>query len=132
MATYRKEKPDLWADILKLADHNDALVRRAAFNATDAEGRVNLKAVKRNILNQANPALLATLEAACEFTRQVECKEKLADLPHLEKVYEMATLDNAAPRRIFNEAANALKNGTDVNHAIRTAITAQHMRLPLH
>ena len=132
MATHRKEKPDLWADLLTLANNDDTLMRAAALAATDAQGRVNLKTVRRNILSSANPALLATLEAACEFARDVACQEKLADLPHLQAVYEMATKDTSAPSRIFNEAAHDVRSGKDIPNAIHTAIAAQTMRCAFH
>lgn len=132
MASYRNNKPNLWADILALANHDDSLVRVAALEATDTQGRVHLKAIKRHILNTTNPALLATLDAACEFTRQVNCDSRLVDLPHLDMVYEMATRDNAAPRRIFNEAASVYKGTRDINVAMRAAISAQSMHPPFH
>lgn len=132
MATHRKEQLDLWASLLKLADNDETLVRAAAMRATDAEGRVNLKAIQRHILDSTNPALLATVEAAFEFTHAVNCQDKLMDLPHLIDVYEMAIHDTALPRRIFNEAADSVKNGQDIHRAIHTAIATQTLRYPCH
>lgn len=132
MATHRKEQLDLWASLLKLANNDDKLVRAAALRATDAEGRVNLKAVKRHILDTTNPAMLATVEAAFEFATAINSKDKLIDLPHLHSVYEMAIRDTSLPRRIFNEAADGVKNGQEINQAIHTAIAAQTLRYACH
>lgn len=129
MATRRKEHIDIWASFLKLANNDDKLVRAAALRATDAEGRVCLKTVKRHILNTTNPALLATIEAADEFIRVVQCNDKSIDLPHLHRVYEMAERDLNLPRRVFNMAAQFIRNGVAVDSAIDASIV-QHRQTP--
>lgn len=132
MAARRKEHIDIWTSFLKLANNDNKLVRAAALRATDADGRVCLKTVKRHILNTTNPALLATIEAADEFVRVVQCDEKFIDLPHLHRVYEMAERDLTLPRRVFNAAAQFIQNGADVDCAIQTSIMQYHQSPSLH
>lgn len=132
MAIHRKERPDPWAELFKLADKDKSLLRDAAQHATDDAGRIHIQTLKRQILDRTDPALRATFEAACQFTNDVACKEKLPDLPHLQTVYEMAMKDISSPSHIFKAAANDVKGGKDITLAIHTAIHAHSMRHRYH
>lgn len=132
MTTRRKEHRAIWDSLLKLANNDDKLVRAAALSATDATGRICFKTLKSYILNTANPALRATVDAAEEFIRAVACDDRAIDLPHLHRVYELAEHDQESPKCIFNDAANFVKIGFQVDHAIDCAVTKYTTRPKLH
>ena len=132
MTTRRKEHRAIWDNFLKLANNDDKLVRDAALRATDDMGRICLQTLKRHILNTTNPALLVTIDAAEEFIRAVECDDRAIDLPHLHRVYELASSDLSSPRQIFNDAANFIKFGVDVEDAIDYAVKKFETKPKLH
>lgn len=132
MANNRKDRLDLWSSFLQLANNDDKLVRDAATRATDEHGRLNLKAIRRNILDTTNPALLATVEAASEFSQKVECKGRLVELPHLKKIYDLAVRDTTLPRKVFNDAVQHIHAGHEIHVALDTAIHTQNLRLTCH
>ena len=132
MTSRRKKYTAIWDDILKLANNDDALVRAAVLRATGARGHVCLKDVKNYILNTTNPALLATIDAAENFIRTVDCDDRAIDLPHLHRVYALAESDPRSASRVFNDAATFVKRGTDVESAIDVALLRYTENLHFH
>lgn len=132
MTTRRKEHRAIWDNLLKLANNDDKLVRDAALRATDAMGRICFQTLKRHILNTTNPALRATVDAAEEFIHAVACDDRAIDLPHLHRVYELAEHNLESPKYIFNDAANFVRIGLDVDDAIDCAVTKFTSKPKLH
>lgn len=136
MSAARKDNDDIfWNNLMSLANQDESVIEQAIIRATDPKtGRVRLKSVTRRILEQTNPALLATIDAAQEFARTVNYKDGIRNLPHLQRVYNLAARDPLLPRTIFKEAAQCLSPDTKAPlcSIIEPIVERHEYRLSLH
>ncbi|MBI2235032.1 MAG: hypothetical protein HYU57_08665 [Micavibrio aeruginosavorus] len=136
MSAARKNDDDaFWNNLMDLANQDESVIQQAIAHATDPKtGRVRLKSVTRRILEQTNPALLATMDAAQEFARAVNYKDGIRNLPHLQRVYNLAARDPLLPRAIFKEAVQSFAPDTKAPLcSIIEPIVARHeFRLSVH
>ena len=124
----------IWNRLLALANYDEKLMEEAQHAATDPSGRICLRGMKHHIMARANPALLATLEAADDFAQAVNYRGRLLSLPHLQRIYDLAERDSSLPGTILREAAEICPEFEPerLEETIETVVLRHESQLAFH
>ena len=113
-----------------LANNDDSIIGKTVRSLVKQHGYLYLPQLEQQIMEKADPAFRATVNAANDFMRAANHTGKLYELPHINTIYNLALDDVTAPKTIFNTAATWLRErSANIESSIRMAV-AQYQELP--